>query len=188
MAASDWEATDTTSDLFGFLFGALLERRYHLRVKEGGQTRTVRLFLLVIIILLIIFSSVFPYRRTAPARVESFRMTTFSNALAPPPPRWRLPAEVRGKACRPRKRKTQPEGAEWKKSWNISRTRYFRKVHPVILTACVAGRLEILPHEMFANNTSLRGCQIGPYTHTNSVKFRNFSRNGFTNFWKSEKV
>ena len=70
-----------------FLFGALLERRYHLRVKEGGQTRTVRLSLLIIIILLIIFSSVFPYRRTAPARVESFMMTTFQNALAPPPPR-----------------------------------------------------------------------------------------------------
>ena len=79
MAASDLEATDTTSDLFGFLFGALLERRYHLRVKEGGQTRTVHLSLLIIIIiiLLIIFPSVFPYRRTAPARVESFMMTIF---------------------------------------------------------------------------------------------------------------
>ena len=62
------------------------------------------------------------------------------------------------------------------------------KCIPVIMIASVAGRLEILPHEMFANNTSLRGCQIGPYTHTNSVKFRNFSRNGFANFWKSEKV
>ena len=78
MAASDLEATDTTSDLFGFLFGALLERRYHLRVEEGGQTRTVHLSLLIIIIILLIyFSSVFPYRRTAPARVESFMMTTF---------------------------------------------------------------------------------------------------------------